>query len=148
MRRWLLILLIALLPLQGGAGGAMASGMAADTMKPVVENHLMIPDSIANYQEYTGDICRFSSENTILQRGDGLQADRCGCIDGGDGPATARAACAGCQSCASGQACHCIALAMTAALPPLPAAAAAVPTSQALAFDSAIPNRGLRPPIS
>gem|GEM_PF-860260 len=134
MRRWLLVLLVALLPLRSGAGDAMGTGMATDAMKPAVAGHLIIPNSIANYQESTGASGQFSSENSTQQQGD--------C------PSTALAGHPHCQSCASCLACNTVALTVTVTLAPPPAVAAAVPMAQPLAFDSAIPHPGLKPPIS
>ncbi|MDP2066267.1 MAG: hypothetical protein Q8K38_09890 [Burkholderiaceae bacterium] len=148
MRRWLLVLLVALLPLRSGAGDAMATGLATDAMKPAVAGHLLIPDSIANYQESTGASDLFSSDNLTQQQGDCLEAASCVSADGGDCPATALAGHTHCQSCASCLACNTVALTVTVTLPHQPAVAATVPMAQPLAFDSAIPDRGLKPPIS
>lgn len=148
MRRWLLVLLVALLPLRSGAGGGMATGMATDAMTPTVVGHLVTPYSIANYQEYTGAYGRFSSENSTHPQGDCLEATCCVAAEGGDGPATALGGHTHGQCCASCLACNTVALAMTVTLPEPPAATATVPTAQPLAFDSAVPDRGLKPPIS
>lgn len=148
MRRWLLVLLVALLPLRSGAGDAMATGMATDAMKPTVAGHMLNPDSIANYQESTGAIGRFSPENSTHPQGDCQEATCCVAAEGGDCPVTALGGHTHCQSCASCLACNTVALAVTVTLPDPPAATATVPMAQPLAFDSAIPDRGLKPPIS
>lgn len=148
MRRWLLVLLVALLPVRSGAGDAMATGMATDAMKPAVAGHLLNPDSIANYQESTGAIGRFSPENSTHPQGDCQEATCCVAAEGGDCPVTALGGHTHGQSCASCLACNTVALAVTLTLPDPPAATATVPMAQPLAFDSAVPDRGLKPPIS
>ncbi len=147
MRRWLLVLLVALLPLRLWAGDAMATGMVTGAMEPVTEDRLVVPDSVANYQYFTGADTEFHSEYSAPQHDDCISVASAVTTECGDCQTVAPADHANCQNCTNCQTCNTVALAVTLLQQPPSAIATTAPTGRPLAFVNAVPDRGLKPPI-
>ena len=136
MRRLLFILLIALLPLRGWVGDAMAIGMAAQQVRMASISAAL--DAHAPLEETHGH----QAANTDT---DAVYANEC---HGATGGATSHSADSDCESCAVCQACHTVALS-SAASDALARLAPAVPPQTVVAqFASAEAALGQKPPIS
>lgn len=131
MRRWFILVLVALLPLRGWVGDAMAGQMLAQ--------HLAATKTVAS---------------TPVSMGGGEHSDCMGHAASPAAPAADEAvvadapAGADCPTCAQCQACSSFALALPPAIALPPLAQAVVPGEAAARFASADPLPGLKPPIS
>jgi hypothetical protein len=147
MRRWLLILMVALLPLRGWVGDVMAMEMAAGSMAHAGPSTQIAPNSIANYQESSGTQALFDSESVSQKHADcpghaeaaGAETDASAAADSGHD---------GCSACTTCQVCHSVALAGVVEPPPSNALHFETPRTSETAFASALPARGDKPPIS
>lgn len=137
MRHWFIILLIALLPLRGWVGDAMAlQDIAAEPETTVVS---------ANKDHPTAVEAPFSQENGASAMTGRLHA---ACHETGvaaptEGLQTGHAA--QCNAC---QICHSAAVSPDLSLPAAPTLPTAAPVFKATAVTSATPAPGLKPPIS
>ena len=142
MRRLLLILMIALLPLRGLAGDAMATGMAAGQMAQLQQTHVAT-ESIAAHAHAASEKADFDHE-TAAPGADLAVADCSG--HGAEG--THNAGDAHCDTCSACQACHTVALANSAPALQSTFQAFALPHSAADQFASADAALRQKPPIS
>jgi hypothetical protein len=149
MRHWLLIFLIALLPLRGWAASGMATQMATQTMvvQQVPAPSELATDTVANYRVLTGTTSQFnpeSSANMALQ----VQPDCHGVVTPPSpiAPAAQSAECG--STCGVCQVCHSVAL--TVSLPPamLGAPAQGVVSVSLPTFTSADRALSQKPPIA
>ena len=139
MRRLLLILMIALLPLRGWAGDAMATGMAAGQVAQMQQRQIAT-ESIATHADVVSVKADFDHETAVL---DAVRtvADCTGHgADDTDGSQ--------CDTCSACQACHSVALANSAPKLPSTFQAFALPQSAAYQFASADAALRQKPPIS
>lgn len=134
MRHFVLALMIALLPLRGWVGDAMAMEMAAETL----EEPASAIESVANNNHSARADALSEAKNT-------MHPDCPDHVASSDG--TPHAA-SDCNTCANCQICHSVAL--TPTLPQLAQAAvpAAQPQATAALFASAERAPGFKPPIS
>jgi hypothetical protein len=131
MHRWLLVLMIALLPLRGWVGDAMAGQM--------LQQRLATAEAAAAPSHHAAALAHEDCA------GHAQAADDEAAASDSDATAMPHADCATCASC---QVCSSVALAMSSvSLQPL-AFATSAPTSFAVRFASAEPARALKPPIS
>jgi hypothetical protein len=151
MRHFLLALLIALLPLRGWVGDAMATQMAAGQMQHSQsqehgQQHGQQHDAtktIAEYQDNTLVAAHFDHE----EMAEALPAAEPDCAGHGAGEGT-HAADGHCESCAACQACHTVALSLTGPdLSPV-LKSLALPLLAADPFASADTALRQKPPIS
>ena len=146
MRRWILIFMIALLPVRGWVGDVMAGEMAGA--------QLVAMNLIATHADSTGAAAELAPHSGATSHADchggtGM-ADRAGAFTPAAPTSAHHASQDGdtCGSCAACQACHTLALAAP------PSASAPVPPhhstppSLGKPFASAVPARGFKPPIS
>lgn len=127
MRRWFVLVLIALLPLRGWVGEAMAGEMLAQ--------HLAAPKIVASGQASMG------ADGHQDCMGHALPSDA-------GHPAASPQPGSDCPTCAQCQACSSVALALPPALSLPPVAPSVVPGEAPAHFASAEAARGLKPPIS
>ena len=133
MRRLLLILMIALLPLRGWAGDAMATGMAAGQIAQLQ----VATKSIATHAHPAGAKADFYHQMAALPD--------CAGHDAGDGDHAGDSHCNTCSAC---QACHTVALTHSAPDVAPVSHAFALPYSAADQFASADAALRQKPPIS
>lgn len=145
MRHWLLVFLIALTPLRGWAGDVMAVAVAVATPaqhRAEVQGHIASNISAAA-AEPTDRVpagtphadCMGHSDHDAVTPGDADSPQ-----DGDSG-----AHCAPCSACPL---CSAAALALHTRIAPLIPAFQGVPAAIGIAFTSAEPARGFKPPIS
>ena len=136
MRRLLLILMIALLPLRGWAGDAMATGMAAGQAQQMQQMHVAT-ENIATHAHPASAKADFYHETVALPD--------CAGHDAGNGDHAGNSHCDTCSAC---QACHTVAL--THSAPDIAPVfhAFALPYSAADQFASADAALRQKPPIS
>ncbi|UUZ63211.1 hypothetical protein LP417_26705 [Polaromonas sp. P1-6] len=141
MRHLLLVLMIALLPLRGWVGDAMATSMTAGQLQQQVATKI-----IATHAHQSAAQDHFNHETAAPEAVHAVAAVPDCTVDASDD--TSHAAGTHCESCAACQACHTVALSPTAAdvnavfnLRTLPRAAVAQ-------FASAEAALGQKPPIS
>jgi len=134
MRHFVLALMIALLPLRGWVGDAMAMEIAAETLE---ESVLAIESVASNAHSARADAIS-DAKNTMHPE----------CPDHVASPDDTPHAASDCNTCADCQICHSVAL--TPTLPQLAPAAvpAAQPQTAARLFASAERAPGFKPPIS
>jgi hypothetical protein len=127
MRRWFVLLLIALLPLRGVVGDAMAADMVA--------KHLATAQSAAAtetaHHDMDPDCMGHSHVNSDADDGTSAMNDT-----------------SPCPTCASCQVCSSVALAFAASLDVPPFFAQPRPVAAQPTFTSADPAAGFKPPIS
>jgi len=133
MRHWLLIFMIALLPLRGWTAGTMAGQMpvahaaaAAISMEVSAEMTMDMPVDMTDCPGHV-EAGAESADST--------------------GPGDSHAS-GNCHTCASCQICHTVAATVSAALPAFTFPHHALPSSGSARFASAQPAQGLKPPIS
>lgn len=105
MRHLFLIIMIALLPLRGWVGDAMATGMAVTQLQYQSQTATNI---IATHAHTAGGKARFNLETVVAQAAR-TAADCSGHASGGEPHAADRH----CESCSVCQACHTVALSLT-----------------------------------
>lgn len=152
MHRWLLLLLIALLPLRGWVAESMAGEMlqqhlAVAAAQPAgtaagSAGHHPMSDCMDHPapQAYAGDpadMPQHDAHHAGAGAGNDPQAQDAGSQPHGD-----------CPTCASCQACSGLALGTTVYLPPAVAPAQSVPQARELPYFSVAPATILKPPIS
>ncbi|MES2975365.1 MAG: hypothetical protein V4757_17245 [Pseudomonadota bacterium] len=146
MRHWLLILMIALLPLRGWAAATMAGQMPT-------------AHAAAAMQAETAHAGAPSHQGAGTHKAAALMPDCPEHAAASAEPATAAApadaadtdttqASGDCHSCTSCQICHTVAATVNAALPALTFSPHALPAEGGASFASAQPAQGLKPPIS
>lgn len=134
MRRLVIVLMIALLPLRGLVGDAMAMEMAAATL----EQPAQAIEAGAVYTHGSKATADFDTENAA-------HAD---CPGHADSPTETAQASSDCGTCAACQICHAVALAPSFPhLAPAPLSAERPPTAGP-DFASADRAQGIKPPIS
>lgn len=127
MHRWFLLLLIALLPLRGWVGDAVAAEM-------------LVQHSAAAQH---GSASPATQDHRLPHHDCAEHADA-----GTSGEAAAQTDVSACAACASCQVCSSVAMAWTAPAGLLPALAPMRPGSDGPRYASADPARELRPPIA
>ena len=139
MRHLLLILMIALLPLRGWAGDAMATGMAAGQVAQILQRQIAT-ESIAAHDHAASEGAHFYQEAAV-QQDSHMAADCAGhSVDNGDA--------SHCDACAACQACHAVALSHSVPKVPSSFQAFSLPRSAADQFASADAALRQKPPIS
>jgi hypothetical protein len=142
MRQLILALMIALLPLRGWMGDAMAVETATGSQHAI--------HSIAGEDAATMEYAHFDSDSGQRDQRDGPShcPDHASALAGGTDTDTDGDAAAHGQACTLCQVCHTVAMSadavLLAALPP-PVLAPETPFHR---FSSALPAPGLKPPIS
>ena len=147
MRRWLLILMVALLPLRGWVGDVMAMEMAAGSLAHVGSGTHFATDSIANNQEPTGTQALFDSESVSQKHAD-CPGHAEAAVAEADASAAGDSGHDGCSACTSCQVCHSVALAGVVEASPSNVLHFGTPHTSETNFASALPARGFKPPIS
>lgn len=131
MRRWFLLIMIALLPIRGWVGDVMAADMvtqqiAAVQQVPTQAQPAPPADSADPHADCHG---KAAATSPAL-------------------PAAGDAAATDCGNCTSCQVCHTVAMAATSGAGPLSPVPHAAPPVRGTHFASAEPARGFKPPIS
>ena len=139
MRHLLLILMIALLPLRGWAGDAMATGMAAGQLAQVHQRQIATK-SIATHAHAASATAHFDHEAAELDAR--LTVADCAGHGADDTDASH------CDTCSACQACHTVALADSAPSVPPTFQAFSLPHTAADQFASADAALRQKPPIS
>ena len=139
MRRLLLILMIALLPLRGWAGDAMATGMAAGQVAQIQQRHIAT-ESIATQAHAESVTAHFDHETAI--------SDAVRTVADCEGHGAEDTDPSHCDTCSACQACHTVALAHAAPTVLPTFQAFALPHSAADQFASADAALRQKPPIS
>lgn len=150
MHRWLLILMIALLPLRGWVGDVMAVEMASKSFTAT--------ENIANYSIPKMANDGFNDKNTVGTHAEcpghadmpnGLSASSTGTAvlaataENGNEPASGH-----CNTCSTCQICHTVALTSHMALNPPGFTPHALPATGSIRFASAFTALGQKPPIA
>lgn len=139
MRHLLLILMIALLPLRGWTGDAMATGMAAGQMAQILQGQIAT-ESVAVHAHAASEEAHFD-QDVAVQQASPMAADCAGHgADNGDA--------SHCDTCSACQACHAVALAQSAPKALCTFQAFSLPRSAADQFASADAALRQKPPIS
>ncbi len=132
MRRWFILIMIALLPIRGWVGDVMAADMVTQRMAAAaqvpVQAQQPAPAAADSHADCHGNAA----------------ADSPASQPAGDSN-TAAADCGNCTSC---QVCHAVAMAVTPGVDPVAPAHSAAPPLRGTHFASAEPARGFKPPIS
>jgi hypothetical protein len=145
MRRFLLILMLALLPLRGWMGDVMAMEMAQQAVSPAS----IATYSIANSHHSTPGIDRFDTPDVQPAHGVHPCPDHAAAPSGDGSHEDLQASTSTeCNTCTTCQVCHSVAVAMAAPVPAALAKAATAPLTPAPAFTSVVAARGFKPPIS
>jgi hypothetical protein len=146
MRHWLLILLIALLPLRGWAADAMAVEMASQTLL----QPLNATNTVAKNSMDTGAKSQFHASSAAASHADCFehaqsptQPGTPPSADAHDQPAEGH-----CSSCVACQVCHSVALAALPGVLALNTLPHGAPRITGAAFTSASAAPGFKPPIS
>ena len=144
IRRLIMVVMIALLPLQGWAGGAMATQMAAFAVSQSAGASAVAADPSARPVELSAaampDCPGHAQAGAVLQAG----ATQHGAGPSGfDGTTQGNA-----ESCSACQVCHSVALAPLLIGVLLAASSATQPLAVTTSFTSAAPALGQKPPIS
>ncbi|MGH6638245.1 MAG: hypothetical protein ACREBY_06520 [Polaromonas sp.] len=145
MRFLLFALMIALLPLRGWFGDAMATEMALAQL----QHQQPATKIIANHAHKPGAEAHFDHEPAASKAADAVQAVQVAhdCTGQPAGDAS-HAADAHCESCSACQACHTVALSPAAAKLNPVFSALTLPRAAAAQFASAEAALGQKPPIS
>ena len=142
MRRWILVLMIALLPVRGWVGDAMASAMVSD--------RLVATNSIAAHADPMRSAASSDAQDVAPDHAD--CHGKAAMAASSEAPAQPTAATTqdgdACGSCTACQVCHTVAMAVpvVTVTPVLPHHA--TPPAMGQQFASAVPARGFKPPIS
>lgn len=141
MRALFLVLLIALLPLRGWAGDAMAVDMLA---QPAVAIENVAVDAVSTGHKHPIQAANgMTSHAQCMEHTPGVMAsDHTPDAQGAPVPPHHDNHCTTCQACSA------IPVALQAAVPLLPVTLHSVPHYAGPAFASAEPARGFKPPIS
>lgn len=140
VRHLLLALLIALMPLRGWAGDAMATRMVAAA---VVQQ-----SPVAQAGGTHADTPGAPAHDHVLADPAGVQTVAPDCAGHGTAPASSSSDTSHCQSCVVCQACYSVALLLPVDAGDLSRIATVVPQSAAPSFNSAERALRLKPPIS
>jgi hypothetical protein len=147
MRRWLLILMVALLPLRGWVGDVMAMEMASGAVANAESTGLNAINYIAEYQAKTRTKALFDSEVASQPHTDcpgHADAAAAGPADAADADASHT----DCTTCTSCQVCHAVGLVAVVDAPASHRPQLGAPSASDAQFASAPPARGFKPPIS
>ncbi|MFZ3128104.1 MAG: hypothetical protein WA136_08815 [Rhodoferax sp.] len=141
MRALFLVLLIALLPLRGWAGDAMAVDMLA---QPTVAIENVATDAVSTVESHPMHAeSAMDSHAQCMEHAPGDMANgHTSHVQGAPVPPHHNNHCTTCQACSA------IPVALQAAVPLLPVTLHSVPHYAGPAFASAEPARGFKPPIS
>ena len=142
MRRWILLIMIALLPMRGWVGDAMATDMASSSRPVVAEHHKTATKIVAGHAHSAGAADHIDHASAS-QAGMAAGTDCFG--HGGIDEASAGAHCNTCTVC---QVCHTVALSPPFIGHPPVLNPIAPPHSPVAMFASADPASGQKPPIS
>ncbi|MGE0332466.1 MAG: hypothetical protein AB7P37_17440 [Ramlibacter sp.] len=131
MRRWFLLIMIALLPIRAWVGDVMAADMVTQHIAAVQQVPLQAqPASPADSADPHADCHgKAAAASPAL-------------------PAAGDAAATDCGNCTSCQVCHSVAMAAASGVGPLAPVPHAAPPVRGTHFASAEPARGFKPPIS
>ncbi len=134
MRRWFLLIMIALLPIRGWVGDVMAAEMvtqqiAAVQQVPTQAQPAQPADSADSADPHADCHGKAAATSPAL-------------------PAAGDATATDCGNCTSCQVCHTVAMAATSGAGPLAPVPHAAPPVRGTHFASAEPARGFKPPIS
>ena len=140
MRHLFVAFLIALLPLRGWVGDAMATSMAADHAQHMAQVATKI---IATDTHQTGEKAHFDPE-TVAVKATLLTVD----CSGHDLESVSLKVSAHCDSCSACQACHAVALSLTSVDSTAAFNVSTLPRAAAAQFASASIALGKKPPIS
>ena len=141
MRHFLLILMIALLPLRGWMGDVMAVEMTQQAISPA---------SITTYSVANNDHSMPGMDHFYTPASPAQAEHPCpdhAAASPGDGSRVDMQATTDCSTCTSCQVCHAVAVVMTAPAPATLAMAATAPLTTGSAFTSVVAARGFKPPI-
>ncbi len=142
MRHWLLVLMIALLPLRGWAAATMAGQMPAAHAAAAMQAetaHAGAPSHQGAGSHKAAALMPDCPEHAAASAEPVMAA--------GANADTTQAS-GDCHSCTSCQICHTVAATVNAALPALTFSPHALPAEGGASFASAQPAQGLKPPIS
>jgi hypothetical protein len=130
MRRWFLLIMIALLPIRGWVGDVMAADMVTQRIAALAQVPVQVQQPADAAADPHAD-CHGKAAATspaLPAAGDALATD--------------------CGNCTSCQVCHSVAMAATPGAGTLAPAPHAAPPLRGTHFASAEPARGFKPPIS
>ena len=131
MRRWFILIMIALLPIRGWVGDVMAADMVTQRIASVAQIPLQVQQPADAAADSHADCHgKAAADNPASQ-------------PAGDSK-TATVDCGNCTSC---QVCHSVAMAPKALANPVAPAHSAAPSPRRTHFASAEPARGFKPPI-
>lgn len=130
MRRWFVLIMIALLPIRGWVGDVMAADMVTQRIATVQQVQVVAqPPADATADPHADCHGKAAAHKPAPAADAGTAATDCG-------------------SCTSCQVCHSVGMATVAGAAPLVPAPHATPSLRGLHFASAEPARGFKPPIS
>ena len=132
MRRWFILIMIALLPIRGWVGDVMAADMVTQRMVAVAQAASQVQQPADAGADPHADCHGKAAAHSPASQ---PAADT----------HTAAADCGNCTSC---QVCHSVAMAPTAGADPAPPAHSAAPAPRGTHFASAETAHGFKPPIS
>ena len=132
MRRWFILIMIALLPIRGWVGDVMAADMVTQRLATLAQVTVMAPqpaDATADpHADCHGKAAAHSPASPPAGHSDMAVTD--------------------CGNCTSCQVCHSVAMVMAPGVAAVAPAHSAAPTLRGTHFASAEPARGFKPPIS
>jgi hypothetical protein len=134
MRRWFILIMIALLPIRGWVGDVMAADMVTQRIA-----------ALAQAPEMTRQAANAAADPHADCHG---KAAAHSLAPAADAPHTATNTANDCGSCTSCQVCHSVGMAPVAGAAPFVPAPHATPPLRGTHFASAEPARGFKPPIS
>lgn len=131
MRRWFVLIMIALLPIRGWVGDVMAADMVTQRIGALAQVPVMVhqPADTAAADPHADCHGKAAAHSPAPANETAVAAPDCG-------------------SCTSCQVCHSVGMATVAGATPLVAAPHAAPPLRGTHFASAEPARGFKPPIS
>lgn len=131
MRRWFLLIMIALLPIRGWVGDVMAAEMVTQRIAAAAQVPVQAQPSAPADDSHADCHGKAAAHNPVSQPADDSN--------------TAATDCGNCTSC---QVCHSVVMAPTAGAEPMAPTHSAAPPLRGTHFASAEPARGFKPPIS
>jgi hypothetical protein len=131
MRRWFLLIMIALLPIRGWVGDVMAADMVTQHMAVVAQVPLQLQQPADASTEAHADCHGKAAAHSPASQP----------------PTDTHTATMDCGNCTSCQVCHSVAIAPTALADPAAPSHSAAPPLRGTHFASAEPARGFKPPI-
>ena len=147
MRRWLLIVMVALLPIRGWVGDAMAMEMASTAAAHASSSQHLATLFIANHEDGARTYAPFDMKMAAEGHAD-CPGHAEAMPTGPDASTAAESGHDACNACTSCQVCHTVALAATDDVSASNVQHFATPPTLSSPFVSAPPARGFKPPIS